>query len=338
MAADNASSCSLTDIEITNINLVYSGLSFCSLIIGLISVILERCFYRSKHQSDPIGEIFFFILIVGCSFEFCESFQWFLLVKDFAGCTVLGVVREYIIVSLMVLVTCLGTHLLILISQPKCLQVITEVRQRRYKYLLRVYFIAAYLVPFLLVPWPLIKMDYGSDETICWITYIHDCNASDLSNILINTFMLHLGIILVWTFTTVVVLLAVCRCCIYRRSFVTRCGHTANVSVIITLMIVFFTQGIVNGTYFLWDMIKIQSSFSVSILAAILTPLSISVYYMALIVRKVRIIHARLEDRQWASERNLSTHNMTSHGATTHFNFPDESIARDSVQTINLIT
>lgn len=156
--ADNGSWCKMTENEVMITNIVYSGLSFLSLIIGLVSMLLHKCFYKDKHQSDLIDGILFFVLLGCCFFELCESFQWFLLLKDFyTGCVVLGAVREYIIIGLLVIITCIGTHLLILIVQPKCLQVIEEVKLQRYRIILRVYIIAAFLVPFFFLPWPFIS-------------------------------------------------------------------------------------------------------------------------------------------------------------------------------------
>ena len=242
--ANNQSLCEIMDKEVTVTNLVYSGLSFLSLIVGLISLCLNRCFYKEKSAKDIIDEIFFLLLLSCCSFELCETFQWFLLLKDFVGCEILGAVREYIIITLLVIVTCLGAHLLILISQPKCFQVIKEVKQKRYKTLKIIYFVAAYGVPLLFVPWPFIGGHYGNDDFVCWLRYVSHCNSSevDVVHITKSILMWHIWGALVWLFTVGVVTAAFCRCWVHRRKSVTKWQPTANMNIIIVLLIIFLIQ------------------------------------------------------------------------------------------------
>ena len=319
--AHNRSWCETTDKELTITSLVYSGLSFLSLIAALISFILHQCFCREK--PDPINELFSFLMFSCCSFELCETFQWFILLKDFVGCEILGAVREYIIISILVIFTCLGAHLLILITQPKCLQVIKEVKQKRYKTLKIIYFFAAYGVPLLFVPWPFIGGHYGSNGYVCWLGYDRQCNSSevDVVHIMKSMLMWHIWGVVVWLFTVGVISVAFYRCCVRRQCSVTKLRTTSNVNIIITLMIVFITQTVANGSHFVWSAITVQPSFQLAIVAIVFTPLSVMVFSLTLIIRKVSIINAGLENRQWDSERNLSTYNFTSYRATSHFDF-----------------
>ncbi|KAL5487077.1 hypothetical protein EMCRGX_G019636 [Ephydatia muelleri] len=161
---DNGSACGLSDSEIQIISLTYTGLSFLSLIVGLIALLLNRYYYyryKERQQIDPMEDIFFTLLAICCIYEFFDCFQWFALLDNFVGCSVLGAVREYTLISLLVIIVCLGTHLLIVITQPKCLQVINEVKLKRYKLIQRIYVTASFLVPAIFVPWPFLSVSYG---------------------------------------------------------------------------------------------------------------------------------------------------------------------------------
>ena len=129
--AGNWSKCAIPDAQIRIINLIYISLSLFSFVIGVMALLLNLCYYcrhKDRHLTDPTEEIFFAVMVICCICEFSESFQWFALFDDFVGCTVLGVIREYTLISLQVIMVCLGTHLLILTTKPKCLQVINEVK------------------------------------------------------------------------------------------------------------------------------------------------------------------------------------------------------------------
>ena len=125
--------------------------------------------------------MFIFALAVFSTFEAFDSFQWILLFHDAVGCTVLGAVREYILVSVLVVVAFFGIHLLLVMTQPMCLQVIQEEKQKKYKMLLRIYFITSLSVPVLIVPWAFITIKYGKDEYLCWLADTDRCNTSGIS-------------------------------------------------------------------------------------------------------------------------------------------------------------
>ena len=99
-----------------------------------------------------------------------RAFSGLHFLMTFFDCIVLGVVREYAIISLLVNLVCLGTHLLILTTNPKCLQVINEVKIKRYKIIQNIHFIVSFSVPFIfLVPWPFIHDQYGNQLYLCWL-------------------------------------------------------------------------------------------------------------------------------------------------------------------------
>ena len=205
--AYNGSACVMTDTQIKITNIVYTSLSFLSFI---------QCFrYKNKYQFDPIGQMFIFALAVFSTFEAFESFQWILLFHDAVGCTVLGALREYIIVSVLVVVVFFGIHLLLVMTQPKCLQ---EEKQKKYKMLLRIYFITSLSVPVLFAPWPFITIKYGKDEYLCWLADTDRCNTSGVSVVEVFTrvLMWHLLAVLVWLFSAVVVIFAFCQYCVHK--------------------------------------------------------------------------------------------------------------------------
>lgn len=168
--AVNESECTMPDNQLKIINILYASVSLFSLTTGLISMLINRyysCHYKDRHKIDPTEGIFFLFLIGGCNFELSESFQWILLLDNSVSCSVLGAVREYLSVSMLVIVACLGTHLLILMTQPKCLRVINEEKEKRYKVLQWIYFSASFLIPVVFVPWPFISTKYGKDVYFC---------------------------------------------------------------------------------------------------------------------------------------------------------------------------
>lgn len=135
--------------------------------------------------------------------------------------------------------------------------------------------------------------------------------------------MLHFEVLLVSLFTVAVVIVAFYRCCVHRRNL-TKSGKSrpANVNayVIIAMTLAFILQVIANGLYFLWDMIAGKSAFPFALLAAVVTPVSIMAYSVTVIVRKVNAV--RLGNRNFTSQRNLTTHTVTAYSSTTYFEFP----------------
>ena len=117
------------------------------------------------------------------------------------GCTVLGVIREYTMISLLVIMVCLG---LILMTNPKCLQVINEVKLKRYKIIQKIYVVASFLVPIVFVPWPFISVQYGNQGDMCWLHDPISCGDSSLSNIINRLLMWYSWALLVWLYIVAV--------------------------------------------------------------------------------------------------------------------------------------
>ena len=183
-----------------------------------MALVLNRCYYchhKDRHQTDSMEEIFIIGLAISCIFEFSESFQWFALFNDFVGCTVLGVIREYTLISLLVIMVCLGTHLLILMTKPKCLRVINEVKLKRYKIIQKIYLILSFLVPIVFVPWPFISVQYGNQGDIWWLHDPSSCGDSSLSNIITRVLMWYSWALLVWLYIVAV----------FAYTFYTYCSH-----------------------------------------------------------------------------------------------------------------
>ena len=189
-------------------------------------------------------------LAVYSTFELFESFQWILLLNNVASCTVLGAIREYIMISLLVVIVCFGIHLLILMTSPKCLQVITEVKQKRYKMLQRAYVIASLLIPLLFVPWPF----YGRDEYVCWLADIDHCNVSDVRDIVDHLLMWHMWAVFVWVFAVIMILLAFYQYCVHRSaSKGTKSKPSENVTFLISLLTVFIIAVAANALPLFWS-------------------------------------------------------------------------------------
>ena len=277
------------------INIVFASSSFVTFIFGLASVLINWCCYfryKNKYEVDPTERIFFIALVVITAFEFMESFQWFLLLKISIPCTVLGAVREYAMISLLVTLICLGIHLCIIMIHPKCLKVIKEEKQRRHTLLQRSYIFATFTIPLLFVPWPFIEMGYGKDEYLCWLASNQPCNFSDRSVplLIVHLLMWHFWAILAWMFAVAVVVVAIYRYCMHKSaSNVTTSIHSHNVCAIIPMLLTFIIIFIANGFLFIWELIIGKFSYPASLQAAVLTPLMLLVYALIINIRQVRI-------------------------------------------------
>ena len=324
--ADNESECVMTDIQIKITTIVYASVSFLSFIAGLVSLILDQCHhhrYKNKYQFDPMGRMCLFALAVLSTFELFESFQWILLFHD-VGCTVLGAIREYILISLLTTVAFFGIHLLIVMTQPKCLQVIQEEKQKKYKMLQRIYFITSLSVPVLFVPWPFITIKYGEDEYVCWFADTDRCNTSGVAVVEIVTRLLmwHFLAVLLWLFSAVVVIYAFCQYCLHKSvSNESKSTPNENVTALVSLLIVFILSVVANGLLFLWELVTHKSSFPLALLAAVVTPLMLIIYTLIVNIRKVCIIRARHVNNFFESNAT----NGRTYGATnTNFTLPDD--------------
>ena len=321
--AENQSGC-LTEHQIKTANILFASLSFGAFIFGLVSVIFNRFYYycyKDKFPVDSTEGIFFLTLAASTTIELADSFQWFLLTTT-VGCTVLGAVREYLIISLLVIQICLGIHLFILMTHPKCLQVINEEKQKRFKLLQRSYITAAFVVPAFIVPWPFITIGYGKDEYLCWLSY--NCNSStiSISSVAVRLLMFHFFAFLVWIFAVIMLLTAIYHYCTRTStSDVTKSKRSHNVvCTIVLLLLTFIILVTTNAFLFIWESANRKSSYPATLQAAILTPLMLMMNALIITIRQVRVMLSK-------SKTILSTTNMSflathakSYGAS-HTNF-----------------
>lgn len=307
--AENQSGC-LTEHQIKAANILYTSLSFGSFMFGLVTVVLTRCYYyhyKDKYPVDPTEGIFFLLLFACTILELVDSFQWVLLLRSSVPCTVLGAIREYLLISLLVIQICLGIHLFILMTHPKCLRVIKEEKQKRFKLLQRSYMIAASVLPALIVPWPFIEIGYGKDDYLCWLAY--DCNASTVSasRVVLRLLMWHFWAVLVWMFAVIMFIIAVYHYCTSKSAVEgTKSKRSHNVvCTIVLLLLIFIINVAANGVLFIWGFITGKISYPATLQAAILTPLMIMVYALILTIRQVKFIMSK-------SREILSTANASS--------------------------
>ena len=317
----------MTDLQIKITNIVYTVMSFLSFISGAASIFLNHCYYhycnKDRYQGEILQGMLVLALAVFSTFELFESFQWILLLKNVASCTVLGAIRESIMIGFLVVIVCFGIHLLILMTSPKCLQVITEVKQKRYKMLLRAYVIASLLIPLLFVPWPFIKMKYGRDEYICWLADTDHCNVSDVRDVVGRLLMWHMWAVIVWVFAVIVILLAFYRYCVHRSaSKGTKSKPSENVTFLISLLTFFIIAETANGLLFVWELITKKSSFPLALQAAIITPLMLIVYTMIITVRKMCII--RTGPKEIIPDTSIATHGTSYGTSATNFVLPED--------------
>ena len=317
----------LNEIKITNI--VFNGLSILSLIFGVIALFLNLYYhchhYQAKYQAKPLERIFLLALISCCILELIDSFQWLALLdsfRSFLGCSVLGAIREYALICFLVMLVCIGTHLLILTKPPKCLSVIKEQKRRRYKIIQAVYFIATFFTPVLFVPWSFIKITYGKDMYLCWVS--HNCNASHASDITDHLFTYYFWAVVVWIFAVAAVSVAFYRYCLHQPTVRHKLKFNTDIIVIIIILTSFIIAVATNSFIFIEVQIKRRSSFPVTILVASVTPLIMMIFALLLIFRLLIVI--RTESQNIVAITNVSAVTYDSFGsmASTYHNLPVE--------------
>ena len=309
--AGNGSECATFETQMRVINIMYASLSFLSFVPGLIALVLNRCYYcrhKDRHQTDSMEEIFIIVLAISSVFEFSESFQWFALFDDFVGCAVLGVIREYTLISLLVIMVCLGTHLLILMTKPKCLQVINEVKLKRYKIIQKIYVIVSFLVPIVFVPWPFISVQYGNQGDMCWLRDPSSCGDSSLSITISWLLMWHIWALLVWLYIVAVFAYTFYTYCSHKRSTTKKLD--LNSITIILILTVYLVELAFSFSALLhrWTK-KTQYSITLKVLVAVLTPLTLMIFFIILIIRQVCII--RMAQHKHKSGEIVSNTDMT---------------------------
>ena len=167
---NNISNCyNLTGSEVFTALILRSSLSFVSLILGLPIValwIVQTC--TSRKPVKDTDRLITYISIATMLYASTQSLQWLHIFASHAYCSVLGVVIEYISLSVLVLTACVGFHLSLLIRQTRCLKFAPEgtVAYRRQEI---AYLLLTTLLPLLLIPWPFFFDLYGDSKAWCWI-------------------------------------------------------------------------------------------------------------------------------------------------------------------------
>ena len=307
-------------------NILFTSVSFCSFIIGFVLVLLNQfsyyC-YKDRYPVDTTGVISFVALVAFTLLQLVDSFQWIMLLNSDVACTVLGTVREYVMISILVTLICMGIHLFIIMVRPKCLQVIKEVKQKRYKHLQRSYIFATLVVPVLFVPWPFIKIKYGENEYLCWLEYNRSVYDEPVSYVIGRLLMWHFWAVLVWMFAVAMLLFAIYRYCRYKlasNGTITKPSH--NVYTLLPLLLTFIIIITAHALLFIWELNTRKFSFPITVLTIFITPLTLVVYVFIVINRLLRIINFKTYAIGRNTDASLVTYN-TSYGAT-HFILPDD--------------
>lgn len=327
--AFHGSWCTMSLFEIRITNIVFNGLSILSFIFGVTALFLNLCYhchYKVKYlATKPLEKIFLLALIACCILELVDSFQWLVLLDSLdslVGCTVLGAIREYALICFLVMLLCIGAHLLILTKPPKCLSVIEEHKRKRYQILQVVYFIATFFIPVLFVPLSFIKITYGKDTFLCWV--IHNCNASHTSNITEHLFAYYIWAVLVWVFAVTAVSVAFYRYCTHQPTIRHKLKSSTEMAVIILILTLFIIAVAVNTAIFIQTQIKRRSSFPLTLLISVMIPLMTMIFTLLLIIRQLMIIKA--ESQRIIAVTNVSAVTYDSFGsmAPTYHSLPVE--------------
>ena len=314
-------------------NIVFTASSFLTLIVGLFSIVLPQCFYchyKDRNKIEPIKSLINFVSVIYCAMKLIDSFQWVFLLNDSASCMVLGAFKEYITISSMTIVACLGIHLLILIYRPKCFQVIAEEKQKRYNIFQRIYIITSLSVPTLFVPWPFIeKMTYGKDEYICYLHANDICNSSvfPMAYVVGYFLMIYLWAIIVWLFTVAVVLLAFHRHCVHKSVTRIKPKTTKDITMILILLILYLSVAEINSLHFVIKLIPQINPFYSSLQLVVLSHLLLIINFIIITFKQVKAISSRHKGIA-SINRSMTTHGK-SYGTTSHTNFvlPDNEWA-----------
>ena len=121
-------------------------------------------------------------------------------------------------------------------TKPKCLQVINEVKLKRYKIIQKIYVTVSFLVPVVFVPWPFISVQYGKQGNICWLRDPSSCGDSNLSNIVNHLLMWNIWALLVWLYIVAVFAYIFYTFCSHKRS-TTRKPDLNSITIILILTV-----------------------------------------------------------------------------------------------------
>ena len=293
--AENESECALSDMQIMIAYSILTSLSLLSLIIGLISLTLNGYNYfcrKGQHHINPVDGILLMSTIMGCTLELCDCLRWFVVqhLHSFIGCEVLVAVSNYASIGLLIMFACLGTHLLILTIQPKCLRVIKEEKLKRYNILRRAYMIAIFLVPiFSMLSW---STNTLRKADICF-SLNSSCDSSLISHNLPNYLVFNTLDILVWLFTMVVFGVISYRHCVYRRISLSKCIWKTDFLSTIVILTIFIVLIIIKVPFITLQYIKSDAFYPSVVMTVMFRPLLLIASFVTSISRQVNIIRTR---------------------------------------------
>ena len=284
-----AESCNLTDFEIQSmvISSAYTALTFISALFGFTSIVLNlyyRNAHKDKYAADPMQSIFLIFALVNTAFQCTEFFQWISIVGNDLACVILSAVREYVLISCLVIIPCFGIYLVIIMQQPKCFRVINEEKHKRYKKLLIAFAFATFFTPIFYTPWPFFNASYGKNGYICWF------KAPSISS---TTFTLYEPLLLfsawaflVWLFTVGVAGLAFYKYCIHGRKAVVDMKTNPSINAVLIILAVFITSVVLTTSI----SSALPGSFPGTFTTAMFTPLSLMVSFLAVIAQQCAAI------------------------------------------------
>ena len=255
----------------------------------LLLTISQLC---KKNTSTGRSELLFLLgSVVLTYFSAVESLQWvFWLSPEESVCQVFGALSEYGALMLIMLLGCIGLHLVLLLRPPKCLMVIDEVKNRRHNYLVIFYCFVTFLFPLFLLALPFViePIHYGASGYICWISLSNTiwCDDAYLTDGLIEQATLFYFWALAITVMLVLVVIAVSASVCWRRS---PCQFSTNHCTVILVTALLLIGVMMVESLFVVDVMiglrKMQYLPATTFIKAIGIPFIVMLATLALLVR-----------------------------------------------------
>ena len=217
------------------------GLSILSVLISIPVLVLRvlQCYKRSdliKHTD----RLMVYACITTTLYALVESTQTVRIYNLERICTVIGVFVQYFSLSILIITTCIGCHLIILICHTSCLKHPPRNTDMFKKHEV-VYLFLTVLLPLLFIPWPFMYNSYGHSGAFCWIEITdEDCKPVRHSVVLV-AMLYYVWVALVLPFTLGVVVAVVVTLCLRRAQKVRFSTY-----VVLFYMVVFFVTFAVN--------------------------------------------------------------------------------------------
>ena len=235
----------ITELQTLTITMVQTGTLLLAFIGNALSMFLTGYFYCCRTISvERTERLFVYITFFTTLSTFIQTFQW---VSYFNGgvanisCTIVAMLNLYSTVATVLITSCVGAHLLILLWQPKCLKVINEAKVRIYKQLEWAYLSVSAFLPIFFLPWPFINNRYGDTGAYCWIKSMTDDCRPAYDGIAEQIVMWYALAFAVFVFTSIVVVVVMVVVCIYAKK-----KGDANIYTIIGYLLL----SVVTGLFF----------------------------------------------------------------------------------------